>query len=117
MTLFHRPRASGTTHRKVTSCRQDGRGQGLTSQPRPSKLDAYADTIAALLKKYPDITAQRVFEELRAKDYSGGYTIVREYVLGARPKAPVISLPGSGYTVEGCSASVTVRKTLAARRC
>lgn len=67
------------------------------SPPRPSKLDAYADTIAALLKKYPDITAQRVFEELRANGYSGGYTIVREYVLRARPKAPVISLPTPDY--------------------
>ena len=28
-------RASGTSHRKVTSCRQDGRGQGLTPRQRP----------------------------------------------------------------------------------
>lgn len=65
--------------------------------PRPSKLDEHAATIDALLKEYPDITAQRVLEELRAKGYVGGYTVVRERVLRMRPKAPVISLPTPEY--------------------
>lgn len=65
--------------------------------PRPSKLDAHADTITRLLKTYPDITAQRVLEELRAGGYTGGYTMVRERVRDMRPKTPVISLPTPEY--------------------
>jgi transposase len=61
--------------------------------PRPSQLDVHADTIAELLRRFPDITAQRVFEELRAQGYKGGYTMVRERVQRARPKSPIISLP------------------------
>lgn len=65
--------------------------------PRASKLDEYADTIAELLRRYPDITMQRVFEELRAKGYSGSYTLVRNRMRVLRPKTPVISLPTPEY--------------------
>jgi transposase len=95
-------KAGRNTVKRMLADHEERRQEGASvlpplPPPRPSKLDEYADTIAAFLKKYPDITAQRVFEELRAKDYGGGYTIVREYVKRMRPKEPVISLPTPEY--------------------
>src|SRR3990172_9094366 len=60
---------------------------------RSSKLDAFRAQIDELLRLYPDITAQRVFECLRAKDFDGGYTVVKDLVRRIRPKpAPRPSL-------------------------
>ena len=60
---------------------------------RPSKLDAFRAQIDELLKTYPDITAQRVFESLREKGFAGGYTAVKVLVRRIRPKpAPKPSL-------------------------
>ena len=53
---------------------------------RPSLVDPYQPTIQHLLERYPDITLQRVFEELRAQGFTGGLTIVRERVLQLRPQ-------------------------------
>jgi transposase len=62
--------------------------------PRPSKLDAFKGKISELLARMPEMTAQRIFEELRAHDYGGGYTAVKEHVREIRPKAlPQPSLP------------------------
>ena len=64
---------------------------------RSTKLDSYKDAIHRLLATYADITAQRVFEELRSAGYDGGYTMVRERVHELRPRAPKISLPTPSY--------------------
>ncbi len=63
--------------------------------PRPpGKADAYADQMAGLVARYPDITAQRIFEELRQLGYEGGYTAIKVRVRKVRPKpAPEPSLP------------------------
>ena len=69
---------------------------GLLSKPaqhRPSLLDAYEPIVRELLSRYPDMTARRVYEELRARGFSGKYTIVREHVGRLRPqpmRQPVI---------------------------
>src|SRR3954471_11613082 len=55
---------------------------------RPSKLDALRPQVEALLKTYPDITAQRVLELLREKGFGGGYTGVKVLVRRLRPKPP-----------------------------
>ena len=66
--------------------------------PRPSKLDPYQADIKDLLDEYPDITAQRVFEEITAKGYEGGISILKERVRALRPKPPAtISLPTPSY--------------------
>ena len=53
--------------------------------PRASKVDAYQVRVAELLRQYPDITAQRVFETLREEGFTGGYTAVKKYVRRLRP--------------------------------
>lgn len=60
-------------------------------QNRPSKLDQYLPAIEQLLERYPNITAVRMFEELKTRGYAGGFTTVREKVktLRRRPKSPL----------------------------
>lgn len=93
---------SRNTVRRLVAGHERRRREGASAlpslpPPRPSKLDVYTDVIAELLRQFPDITAQRVFEELRAKGYTGGYTMVRERVQRERPRPPVISLPTPEY--------------------
>ena len=52
---------------------------------RPQKIDDFRSKVAELLTRYPEITAQRVFEELRGAGYSGGYTQVKQHVRRLRP--------------------------------
>ncbi len=67
---------------------------------RKSKLDAFEAMIKELLKKYPDITGVRVYEELTESGFDGGRTIVTDYLRKIRPrpkKEPVVrfeTLPG-----------------------
>jgi transposase len=47
---------------------------------RSSKLDPYVELIDAELKKFENITAERLHEKLQDAGFKGGYTIVREYL-------------------------------------
>lgn len=53
--------------------------------PRARKIDAYAPRVGELLARYPDITAQRVFETLRDEGFDGGYTAVKKHLRRVRP--------------------------------
>ena len=60
---------------------------------RSKKLDPFEETIKRLLEKYPRITGQRLFEEIRAAGYDGGISILRDRLRSLRPapkKTPVI---------------------------
>jgi transposase len=63
-----------------------GPGSTAPAARRPSLVDPFHDTIRQLLERYPEITIQRVFEELRLKGFTGGRSIVRERVLELRPR-------------------------------
>jgi transposase len=66
--------------------------------PRPSKLDAWRPRIVELLARFPDITAQRVFEILRDEGFDGGYTAVKQCLRRTRPPAkPAPSLETPDY--------------------
>ncbi len=53
---------------------------------RPSKLDGFKVYIRARLSVYPELTAVRLFEEIRANGYEGGYTQLADFVRRARPR-------------------------------
>ena len=55
---------------------------------RPSKLDGFKGSIAALLERHP-YTARQLFQQLQAKGYAGGYTILKEFVREVRPVVTV----------------------------
>jgi len=84
---------SRNTVRRIVTEHQQAREQPHSALPasrrlaRASKLDPLRPRVEELLRVYPDITAQRVFEVLREKEsYGGGYTIVKELVRRIRPK-------------------------------
>ena len=59
--------------------------------PRPPvahKLDPYKAIVDARLEAFPKLSAKRLFDEVRAAGYAGGYKRVQEYVRATRPRAP-----------------------------
>jgi transposase len=57
-----------------------------TMRPRRTKLDDYHAIIRDRLTTYPELSATRLFEEVRAAGYAGGITQVREFVAHVRPQ-------------------------------
>ena len=56
--------------------------------PVPTKLDPYKPLIEARLEEFPELTAIRLFEEVRAAGYRGGLTQLRQFVRRIRPQPP-----------------------------
>jgi transposase len=54
--------------------------------PRPSKLDPYKPLILARLEAFPELSAVRLFEEVKAAGYLAGYDPVKCYVRAVRPR-------------------------------
>ena len=54
--------------------------------PRATRLDPYTGIITTRLETYPELSAVRLFEEVRAAGYPGGITQVRDYVARVRPR-------------------------------
>lgn len=90
------------TVRRLLSDNARRRDQGETAlerelpdkgTPRAGKLDGWEETIARELERYPDITAVRLLENLRAAGFDGQYTIIRLHLKklrgAARPKTAV----------------------------
>jgi transposase len=53
-----------------------------------TKLDPYKGIIHARLDAFPQLTAQRLLEEIRAAGYAGGYTQLKAFVREIRPRPP-----------------------------
>jgi transposase len=54
--------------------------------PRPTKLDPYQALIRARLDTYPELTAVRLFDEVRAAGYAGSLTQLKVFVRQIRPR-------------------------------
>lgn len=54
--------------------------------PRPTKLDPFKPLIRERLETYPELTAVRLFEEVRAAGYPGSLTQLKLYVRRVRPR-------------------------------
>jgi transposase len=89
------------------------RHPGRERTARAGKLDPFADRIKNLLEQFPNITGQRVYEEIQETGYDGGISILREKLRLLRPapkKTPVVrfeTVPGeqgqmdwSPYTID-----------------
>jgi transposase len=109
--------------RRILHMHEDTRrGEGApTALPapsvkRPSVLDAHEPFIRDLLGRFPNITAQRVYEELSAREdlpFDGKYTIVKKLVRALRPRPAVrvstpVEEPAPGKLAECDWATVTV---------
>lgn len=87
---------SRNTVRHVLEAHQQAREAPHSALPaakpklvRAAKIEAHAEKVGELLRRYPDITAQRIFETVREEDgFTGGYTGVKKFVRRVRPKAP-----------------------------
>lgn len=52
------------------------------------QIDPFRAIIDARLSEFPKLTATRLFDEVRAAGYAGGYTQVKAYVRQVRPAVP-----------------------------
>jgi transposase len=54
-------------------------------RPVPTKLDSYKAIIEARLAAYPELSAVRLLDEIRAAGYTGGYSQLKAFVQRVRP--------------------------------
>ena len=52
------------------------------------KVDAFRGVIETRLSEYPKLSAVRLFDEIRAAGYDGGYTQLKQFVRQVRPTPP-----------------------------
>jgi transposase len=60
---------------------------------RGSIVDAFEPVLKELLTKYPNLTVERALQELRARGYTGGYTVLRQRVRLLRPRPAPVPVP------------------------
>lgn len=67
---------------------RDMDAEGVRYKSRPvvaRKIDAYLGIIDSRLEAFPRLSAVRLYQEILADGYSGGYTQLKEYVRQVRP--------------------------------
>ncbi len=58
------------------------------TQRQSSRLDPYKEIIEARLAEYPELSVVRLFREVQATGYSGGYDQVKRHLREVRPQQP-----------------------------
>lgn len=56
--------------------------------PKATKLDLYKTMVRARLAEFPELSAVRIFEEVKAAGYPGGLTQLKLFVSEVRPRSP-----------------------------
>ena len=77
----------GVNRRTVDRWRSSAARRGSRT-PRAQKLDPYKGILRARLAAYPELTSQRLFEEVREAGYPGSHSRVRDSVRGLRRAVP-----------------------------
>jgi transposase len=78
---------------RVQAQRNGGAALTPRARKRGSVIDAFVPILKELLAKYPNLTVERALQELRARGYIGGYTVVRERVRFLRPRPTLAPVP------------------------
>jgi transposase len=79
-----------TVHYWITSgqLERDLDAASIHYPPRPTRLEPYHALIRQRLETYPELTAVRLFEEVRADGYPGSLTQLKVFVRRVRPVPP-----------------------------
>ena len=88
----NRPTPTGYSCNNAGQLDRDLSSGGGRYSPRPAvphKLAPYTGIVEARLEEFPGLSAKRLFDEVRAAGYPGGYSRVRDYVRAVRPREPV----------------------------
>ena len=75
----------GIDHRTVYKWLSEKAFRRRKSTVRASKLDPFKDRINGLLERYP-YTATQIFQRICEEGFTGGYSIVKDYVRKVRPR-------------------------------
>lgn len=72
---------------------------------RPSKLDPFKDYLIQRLTDFPELSCERLLEEIRARGYLGGKTILKDFTLAyrRRRREPIVrfeTAPGEQAQVD-----------------
>ena len=62
-------------------------------RPRQSIIDPFEPILKELLAKYPNLTTERALQELCARGFTGGYTVVRQRIGLLRPRRAPAPVP------------------------
>lgn len=73
--------------------------------PRPQLIDPYRDYITGRLQAYPELSAHRLYKEIRSQGFQGSERTVRRHVASMRPQRlreykPFETLPGEQAQVD-----------------
>jgi transposase len=102
--------------RTVRAWMDEDKYQPRHSSKRPSKLDAYRQEIIRSLQTHP-FTARQILHRVKENGYTGGYSILKEFVASVRPPKQEAFLtltfaPGECAQVDwGCAGSIPVGNT------
>jgi transposase len=84
LTIAQTARSLGVHEQTVATWLKRPQYQARHSPPRASQLDPFKAQIVRLLERHP-YSAQQIFQQLREAGFTGGLTIVKDYVHKVRP--------------------------------